>query len=81
MGGAATLFSSQVKWRNGDWILLKLDLQANRLSMLASGLASPYHITIQPADQNKYDFHVMFYNVGDEVESLPVTAEDQQLLP
>lgn len=79
VGGAHT--PSQVKWRNGDWVLLKLDLQANRLSMLASGLASPYQVTIQPAGQYKYDFHVILYNVGDEVEILPVTAEDQQLLP
>ena len=73
VGGAHTdprTDSSQVKWRNVDWILLKLDLQANRLSMLASGLASPCHITIQPAGQITYDFHVIFYNVGDEVEML-----------
>ena len=71
-----------VHWSNGDWVLIKADLRSGRLSMLASQVNTACHInTVGTAEgQKQYVFHVILFDTGDEVELLPVTAEDQQLL-
>ncbi len=75
--------SPVVSWSNGDWVLIKVDFLARRLSMRSTQVTSPAHIPFQIAAdfQASYGFHVILYSAQDEVELLPVTMADQRLLP
>ncbi len=72
-----------VKWANGDWVLVKADFPARKLSMVSTHVSTPLTMSLRvPASlQAQYVFQVILYNCNDQVELLPVTAEDQQLLP
>ncbi len=79
--------SSGVDWTNGDWVLIKADFLAGKLSMVSRQVSrqvsTPLTISLEvPANlQDRYVFQVILYDSNDQVELLPVTAEDQQLLP
>ena len=71
-----------VKWANGDWVLVKADFPARKLSMVSTQVSTPLTMSLKvPANlQDQYVFQVILYDCNDQVELLPVIAEDQQLL-
>ena len=75
--------SPGARWTNGDWVLIKADFLAGKLSMVSRQVSTPLTMSLEvPADlQDQYVFQVILYDSNDQVELLPVTAEDQQLLP
>ena len=70
------------RWTNGDWVLIKADFLAGKLSMVRQ-VSTPLTMSLEvPANlRDQYVFQVVLYYSNDQVELLPVTAEDQQLLP
>lgn len=71
------------KWSNGDWVMLKADMGTRRLSITSSQNASDTHTSLEFAVDlhSKYVFHLALKGTGIEVELLPVTLHDQDLLP
>ncbi|KAA6425970.1 MAG: hypothetical protein FRX49_04345 [Trebouxia sp. A1-2] len=78
-----SMSSATVSWANGDWVLVKADFSARKLSMVSSRASTPLTMPLEvPANlQDQYVFQVILWNCRDHVELLPVNAEDQQLLP
>lgn len=74
---------SQVQWAHGDAVIFKADFASQKLSMISSQVSTPSSmpLDISADSQHKYVFMVILFDTGDEVELLPVTAEDKQLLP
>jgi len=72
-----------VQWANGDWVLIKADFLARKLSMVSTQASTPLTMSLKVSAnlQDQYVFQVMLNDINDQVELLPVTAEDQQLLP
>ena len=70
------------QWANGDWVLIKADFLAGKLSMVSTQVSTPLTIPLKvPAkSQDQSVFQVGLYGSTDQVELLPVTAEDEQLL-
>ena len=75
--------SSGAQWTTGDWLLIKADFLAGKLSMVSRQVSTPLTMSLEvPAKlQDQYVFQVILWERNDQVELLPVTAEDQQLLP
>ena len=75
-------FPPKVHWANGDWVLIKADFLAGKLSMVSTQVSTPLTIPLKvPAkSQDQSVFQVNLYGSTDQVELLPVTAEDEQLL-
>ncbi len=71
------------QWGNGEWVLVKADFPAGKLSMVSTQASTPLTMSLEvPANlQDQYVFQVILYNCNDQVELLPVTAQDEQLLP
>ena len=71
------------KWSNGDWVMLKADMGTSRLSIISSQNASDIHTNVEfdVGLRSKYVFHLALNGTGIEVELLPVTLQDQDLLP
>ena len=71
-----------IQWANGDCILIKADFSAGKLSMVSTQVRTPLTMSLEvPANlQDCYVFQVIMYDCTDQVELLPVTAEDEQLL-
>lgn len=69
----------KVQLSEGDWILLKADLCAGRLSIITSQAITPWHVFFVPDDQHQFVFHVVLFNDKHKIELLPVTPEDQHL--
>ena len=70
-------------WEPGSWVLVKADFQKGRLSLVSSHVTAAVHISLDAAAvrlEHKYVFHVILYDEHDEVELLPVTAQDHQML-
>lgn len=70
------------QWASGDWVLIKADFLAGKLSMISTQVNTPLTISLEvPANlQDRYVFQVIMYDCNDQVELLQVTAQDQQLL-
>ena len=83
IGGKRRSCQSDLRWTNGDWVLIKADFSAGKLSMVSAQVSTPLTMSLEvPADlQSRFVFQIMLWNSDDQVELLPVTAEDQQLLP
>lgn len=75
--------SSGARWTNGDWVLIKADFLAGKLSMVSRQVSTPLTMSLEvPANlQDQYTFQLILFDCNDQVELLPVTAEEQQLLP
>ena len=75
--------SPGARWTNDDWVLIKADFLAGKLTMVSRQVSTPLTMSLEvPANlQDQYVFQVILWDRNDQVELLPVTAEDQQLLP
>ena len=69
---------SQVSLRTGEVVLVKADFPGQKLLFKNLSASTVAQIPLdEPAEkQNKFVFHVIMYYANDEVELLPVTAED-----
>jgi len=83
IGGKHKSCQSELQWTNGDWVLIKADFLARKLSMVSTQASTPLTMPLEvPANlQDRYVFQVIMNDCNHQVELLPVTAEDQQLLP
>ena len=75
-----------IQFRAGDCVLLKADfLNSKLLLRRTEASTAAYHdeltFTLAPEQRNRAFFHVILYSYRDKVELLPVTPEDQALLP
>ena len=79
------VFAPSAKWSNGDWVMLKADMGTSRLSITSSQNASDIHNQVKRGFaaglQGEAVFHLALAGTGVEIELLPVTLQDQDLLP
>lgn len=70
-----------LQWHEGDWVLIKADMGSGTLSMIASSVTTPFTLPLSTIGNGQYVFHVILHDSQNTIDLLPVTPEDQQLLP
>ena len=80
--GAMTRRNHSVSLSTGDTVVTMADFERKLLCLKSTGSTTPAYSPLKvPAEQqHEFAFYIMLFSAGDEVELLPVTAEDHQSL-